>query len=148
MTGQTVGEHRQLFCIVGFAVTFKAVGDLAMLLMTHGTGNLAVLARRSLPFRIDTIVTATAGLRLGRRREADYQRSMDALMAGHAILYRLICVVTIVALRTVRNIAMLLMMATLAILLCVGTRELNQFFSRSGMTIRTGLAQPIHRRHL
>lgn len=98
MTGQTVREHLQLFFIVRFTVTFKAIRDLAVLLMTHGTGNLPVFTWRPLPFRIDAIVATTASLQLGSRRETDFQGSMDALMAGHAILYRLIIVVTIVAL--------------------------------------------------
>lgn len=43
---------------------------------------------------------------------------------------------------------MLLMMATLATLLRVSTRELNQLFGRTGMAIRASLAQALHSRHL
>lgn len=53
----------------------------------------------------------------------------------------------VMALRTVRDVAVLFMMATLAPLLAVGARELLQLFRRAAVTIGTGIGQPLHRRH-
>ena len=124
MTGQAIREHFQLPFVMRFSMAFQTAWDLAVLLVTHDTHNLAMFAWSALPFAINIFVTATTGLNFGIARKTDSQRCMNPHMTGHTVLHRLLGIMTIVTLRAVRNIAMFLVVTTLAVLLCVGAREL------------------------
>lgn len=72
---------------------------------------------------------------------------MDSFVARHAALRILVRVVAIVTFRTVRDIAMFLVVTTLAFLLRVRARELLQLLSWPFMAIGTRLAESVHRRN-
>ncbi len=128
MTGQTVGEHLQLFFVMRFIMTVEAARDLAVLQVTRGAGNLTVFTRGPLPLFIDSVMTVVASLNLGIFRKSDLQWCVSSVMAGHTILNSLFCIVAVMAFRAVRYIAVLVMMTTLASLLGVGTRKFLQLF--------------------
>lgn len=124
MTSQAVGEHLQLFLVVWLRVTLTTIRNLAVLLMAHGTEDLTVLARSPLPFGIDTFMATTAGLHFDVILECNLEWCMHSCMTGHTFSIRLGIVVTIMTLGTVRDIAMFLIMAGLATLFGMSTREL------------------------
>ena len=137
MTGNAVREQFHLLFIMRYPMALSAIRDLAVRLVTRDAGNLTMLARCSLPLAVNIFMAATTGLNVAIAGEADLQRCVNPHMTAHAILDRLIGVMPIVAFHTIRDIAMLLMMTTLAVLLCMGAWELLEFLCRSGMTIST-----------
>ena len=147
MAGQAVREHFQLSFVVRFTVTFEATRNLAMHLMTHNAVDLAVLTRRALPLAVNVIMTSATGLDINLARKSNPQRRMNPLMAGHTTLLRLVGIMTIVTFRAIRDIAMFLVVAALATLFSVSTRELFKFIRWSGMTISTRFGKPIHSRN-
>ena len=82
MAGQTVGEHLELALVVRLSMTGPTIRNLSVLLMTHTTGHLAVLADRALPLAIDLAMTAATGLYIGIDCQTDLQRVMNLLMAS------------------------------------------------------------------
>lgn len=126
MTGQTVGEHLQLFFVMRFIMTVEAARDLGVLQVARGAGDLTVFTRSTLPLAIDSLMTVAASLNLGIARESDLQWCVSSVMTGHAILNSLLGIVSIMAFRAVRYIAVLVMMTTLTTLLGVGTRKFLQ----------------------
>ena len=119
-----------------------------MRLMAHDAGHLTVLTRCLLPLREDLVVTAAACLQDRVVWKVDPQWCMNTFVTGLAVVHWLGIVMTIVTLCTVRDIAMLLMVAALAILLAMHAWELGQFLFWTGMTVHTGLTQTFHGRHL
>lgn len=144
MTGNALREQLHLLFVMRYTMALSAIRDLAVRLVTRDAGDLTMLARCTLPLTVNIFMTATAGLNVTIAGEADLQRCVNPHMTAQTVLDRLIVVMPIVAFHTVRDIAMFLMMTTLAILLCMGAGELLQFLCRSGMTIGTGLGKPIH----
>ena len=144
MTGNAVREQFHLLFVMRYPMAFSAIRDLAVCLVTRDAGNLAMLARCTLPLTVNIFMTATTGLNVTIAGETNLQRCVNPHMTVQTILDRLIGIMPIVAFHTIRDIAMLLMMTTLATLLCMGAGELLEFLCRSGMTIGTGLGKPIH----
>ena len=147
MAGQAIGEHLQLFFVVRLTMAVTAIRNLTVLLVTLDARDLAVLTRCAPPLTVDIIMTTAARLNIRIPWESDLQRCVDTVMTAHAVLNRLLCIMTIMTFKAVRYVAVLLMMAILAPLFSVGTRELLQLFCRSGMTIRTSTAKTLHRRN-
>ena len=118
-----------------------------MSLMTLGAVNLAVLALCTLPFSVNFIMTSAAGLNVNIAGEIDPQRRMNTLMASQTALNRLLLIVTIVAFKAIRDIAVFLVVAALTVLFSGGARKLFKLICWAGMTIRTCLGKSIHCRN-
>ncbi len=61
MAVQTFGKFFQQFGVVGSVVAFCAIGNLTVLLMAVGAGNLAMFAGGLAPGGIDAVMTRAAG---------------------------------------------------------------------------------------
>jgi len=62
MTIQTSGKFAEHGRIMGRIMTFGAIRNQAMPIMTGSTGNLSMQAGGIAPFRKNTVMTGTAGL--------------------------------------------------------------------------------------
>jgi len=147
MARQTVREQFHLFLIVWFTMTFCTTRNFTMCLMALGADYLTVLALRSLPLGVNFIMTSAAALNVNIDGEIDPQRRMHPLMASHTTFNRLPGIMTIMAFRAIRDVAMFLMVAALASLFRVSTRKLFKFTCWPRMTISTRLGKPIHSRN-
>ena len=148
MAGQTVREHLQLLFVVRFSVAFTTIRNLAMLLMAHRARDLAMLARCALPLGVNRIMAPATGFHIILTTEADLQWCVHPVMARLAVIDLLSLKMPFMTFKAVRDVAVLLMMATLATLLRVCTRELLQFIGRTRMTVGASFAELFHRRDL
>ncbi len=80
MTGQAVREHLQLFLVMRFRMALPAIRDLAMLLVTHYTGDLSMFTRCPLPLRKNTIMTAATGIDISCSGQAYLQWRVNTTM--------------------------------------------------------------------
>ena len=138
VAGQTIRKHFQLFLVMRSAVTIYAVRDTSVRLMTPDARHLPVFAWRFLPLLIDLIMTGATSLQCCVRRQINSQRRMYTLVTRFAVFEWLGLVMAIMTLRTIRDIAVFLVMTTLTILLRMHTGKLCHLFLWARMAIRTG----------
>ena len=147
MTGQTLREHLELPFIMRFGVTLAAIGDLAVLLVTHATHHVAVLAGGPFPLGVNGLMAAAAGPHVGVGAEGDLQGGVNLLMAFAAGDDRLLLVVTVMTLEAVRNVPVAFVVTGLTALIAVSAWQGNEFTGRAWMTIGAGCCQPVNGRH-
>lgn len=131
---KATGEQLQLGFGVRSGMALGALGNRPVTGVAHRTVHLSVLARSPLPFTKDLVVTSAAGLRIILFPEADLKRFMNGV-ASHASGKRLPLEVRLVAFGTIRDIPVLVMMATGARLLGMHAGGCLQLLCRAAVAI-------------